>query len=227
MTDFKQAAVPIARVELLDETTVHALNRYSHLGLPEQTLLLVELHGTSAAVEEQQQAVCSLVAEYEGTQSMYADDRPRREQLWTALHKRYYACRALRPGARAIATDVCVPLSRLVETVQETLDDIQTMPMPVILHGHVGDGNFHTVVLIDEASAHEQQAFSAYSERLALRAIRHGGTCSGEHGIGIGKQRYLKTEHGPALDWMQRVKRLFDPRGVMNPGKNVDILATD
>lgn len=226
VSDFKQAAIAVARVELLDETTVHALNRYSALGLPEQTLLLVELHGSRAAVEEQQQAVSALVADYAGTQSMYASDRPRREQLWAALHKRYYACRALRPGARAIATDVCVPLSRLVDTVHETLEDIRTMPMPVTLHGHVGDGNFHTVVLIDEASAQEQQAFSDYSERLALRAIAHGGTCSGEHGIGIGKQRYLKTEHGAALNWMQRVKRLFDPRGVMNPGKNVDVIET-
>jgi len=222
VVSFRQAAIPVARVELLDPTTVQALNRYSSLALPESPLLLVELNGSAASVEEQYQMVGDLVAEHSHTVTLYADDRPRREQLWKALHKRYYACRALRPGARAIATDVCVPLSSLVETVEETLKDIETMPVPVTLHGHVGDGNFHTVVLVDENSAEEQAALSAYSQRLAQRAIRHGGTCSGEHGIGIGKQRYLAEEHGDALKWMQRIKQLFDPNGVMNPGKNVD-----
>lgn len=223
VTDFKQVGIPVARVELLDASTVNALNRFSALALPEQTLLLVELHGSPQGVAEQYRGVGELVGAYEGVQAMYADDRARRDKLWAALHKRYYACRALRPGARAIATDVCVPLARLVETVTATLDDIARMPMPVTLHGHVGDGNFHTVVLIDENDPAEQEAYAAYSQRLALRAIAHGGTCSGEHGIGLGKQRYLRYEHGAALDWMQRVKRLFDPRGVMNPGKNVDI----
>ena len=168
--------------------------------------------------------VCELVNEHADTQILYGDDRPKREQLWKALHKRYYACRALRAGALAVATDVCVPLSRLVETVEETLKDIDTMPVPVTLHGHVGDGNFHTVVLVEENSDDEMEALRAYSHRLAQRAIRHGGTCSGEHGIGIGKQRYLAEEHGGALKWMQRIKQVFDPHGVMNPGKNVDII---
>ncbi len=223
VVSFRQAAIPVARVELLDPTTVQALNRYSSLGLPESPLLLVELNGSASSVEEQYQMVGDLVAEHPHTVTLYADDRPRREQLWKALHKRYYACRALRPGARAIATDVCVPLSCLVKTVEETLKDIETMPVPITLHGHVGDGNFHTVVLVDKNSPEEQAALKAYSERLALRAIRNGGTCSGEHGIGIGKQHYLTEEHGEALKWMRRVKRLFDPNGVMNPGKNVDI----
>jgi D-lactate dehydrogenase (cytochrome) len=223
---FRQAAIPVARVELLDATTVDALNRYARLDLPAVPMLLVELHGSPSAVAEQYDAVCDIVADYPdipGTRAMFADDRPKREQLWAACHKRYYACRALRPGARAIATDICVPISRLAETVEATLADIANMPIPVTLHGHVGDGNFHTVVLIDEASATEVAAFDAYSQRLALRAIANGGTCSGEHGIGLGKQRYLRHEHGNALDWMQQVKRLFDPLGVMNPGKNVDL----
>jgi len=227
VVDFKQAAIPVARVELFDASTVRALNHYSKLGLPEQTVLMLELHGSAQAVAEQFASVQALVAEYPGVQGMYADDKARRQQLWAAMHKRYYACKAMRPGARAIATDVCVPLSRLAETVQQTLDDMRTLPMPVTLHGHVGDGNFHTVALIDEGSQQEAEAFSAYSERLALRAIANGGTCSGEHGIGVGKQRYLEREHGPALAWMQRVKRLFDPRGVMNPGKNVDLIAIE
>jgi D-lactate dehydrogenase (cytochrome) len=223
VTDFRSAGIPIARVELLDATTVGALNNYANLGLPDAHLLMVELHGSASSVLEQFEAVASLAAEYPGTRQMYADDATRRAELWAACHKRYYACRALRPGARAIATDVCVPLAWLAETVEATLADITRMPIPVTLHGHVGDGNFHTVVLYDENSAEEVRALDDYCERLALRAILNGGTCSGEHGIGIGKQRYLRQEHGNALDWMQRIKQLFDPFGIMNPGKNVDV----
>ena len=221
--DFRSAGIPVARVELLDATTVGALNNYASLGLPDAHLLMVELHGNPSSVREQFDAVSSLVADYPGTQQMYANDATRRAELWAACHKRYYACRALRPGARAIATDVCVPLARLAETVNATLADIANMPIPVTLHGHVGDGNFHTVVLYDEDSEVETEALNGYAKRLALRAIASGGTCSGEHGIGIGKQRYLRQEHGNALDWMQRIKQLFDPLGIMNPGKNVDL----
>lgn len=223
VTDCRSAGIPIARVELFDATTVGALNKYAALGLPDAHLLMVEVHGSASSVREQFDAVSSLVAELPGTSQMYADDATRRAELWAACHKRYYACRALRPGARAIATDVCVPLARLAETVSATLADIATMPIPVTLHGHVGDGNFHTVILYDEDSRAETQALEAYCERLALRAIVNGGTCSGEHGIGIGKQRYLRQEHGNALDWMQGIKQLFDPLGIMNPGKNVDL----
>ncbi|TDF63189.1 FAD-binding oxidoreductase [Cupriavidus sp. L7L] len=226
VTEFRQAAIPVARVELLDATTVRALNTYSGLTLPDSPMLLVELHGSAAAVAEQCEMVRALAADNGCTEPMYADDRAQREKLWTACHKRYYACRALRPAARAIATDVCVPISRLAETVEATLKDIEGVSIPITLHGHVGDGNFHTVVLLDETSPSELKEFNDYSKRLALRAIENGGTCSGEHGIGLGKQRYLRAEHGEALDWMRNLKSMFDPRGIMNPGKNIDIQDT-
>jgi D-lactate dehydrogenase (cytochrome) len=223
VVDFKRAGVTVARVELLDAVTVRALNNYCGLSLPETPMLLVELHGSSSVVGEQYAAICEIVEEYPNTTVMYSGDKVQRDQLWAACHKRYYACRGLRPGARTVATDICVPVSRLAQTVEETLSDIAGMPMPISLHGHVGDGNFHTVVLVDETSESEYEAFSAYSQRLAERAIENGGTCSGEHGVGHGKQKYLRKEHGIALDWMQQIKRTFDPKGLMNPGKNIDV----
>ena len=223
---FRHAAIPVARVELFDPVTVGALNRHSGLDLPESPLLLLELHGTASAVAEQFDVVRELVSDIEGTTTLHADDRDRRDQLWKSCHRRYYACRALRPGAEAIATDVCVPISKLADTVEATLADIATLPMPATLHGHVGDGNFHTVILLDPGDAQEVEVFERYSERLVLRAVEAGGTCTGEHGVGIGKQKYLAREHGTSLAWMQAVKRLFDPKGVMNPGKHIDVPAS-
>jgi D-lactate dehydrogenase (cytochrome) len=225
VVQMRQAAIPIARVELFDAATVKALNAHANLGLPESPLLLVELHGSASFVDEQYQAVRSVVEDFPGTTVLYADDRTGREKLWQACHRRYYACKSLRPGASAIATDVCVPISRLAQTIEATLEDIEDLPMPATLHGHVGDGNFHTVVLIDPLAPDEQAAFKRYSERLALRAIEAGGTCTGEHGVGLGKQRYLEREHGASLRWMQAVKALFDPANLMNPGKHIDVRA--
>jgi D-lactate dehydrogenase (cytochrome) len=220
---FKQAAIPIARVELFDAVTVEALNRYNKLDLPTSPLLLVELHGSPESVEQQYESARAIVEDFPGSRTMYGADPTARARLWEACHRRYYACRSLRPGARAIATDVCVPISALAETVEATLKDIATLPMPATLHGHVGDGNFHTVVLLDPSSHQEAQAFENYSERLALRAIAAGGTCTGEHGVGIGKQRYLAREHGSALALMQRIKKMMDPLNLMNPGKHIDV----
>lgn len=222
-TEFRQSGIPVARVELFDGLTIRALNRSEGTGLDEAPTLLVELHGSPRAVEDQEDAVAGIARAHRGEAPMRLDDADRRRSLWNACHKRYYACRAMRPGCHAVATDICVPISRLVEVIETTQQDMNGLPFPVTLHGHVGDGNFHTLCLLDPASADESAAFRDYSGRLVRRALSVGGTCSGEHGIGIGKQRYLEDEHGDALPWMRRIKQLFDPLGIMNPGKNVDI----
>ncbi len=216
-----QLGVPMARVEFLDEVQIDAVNRYSHLDYPVAPTLFFEFHGSTAGVAEQAEAV-GTVAEAQGCRGFRWATRPEdRNRLWEARHNAYYAGLALRPGARGIATDVCVPISRLADCLIATKVDIGETGLLAPIVGHVGDGNFHLVMVIDPDDHEEVARAEALHARMVRRALAMGGTCTGEHGIGYGKRAFLREEHGPGVDVMQRIKTALDPTGVLNPGKVV------
>jgi D-lactate dehydrogenase (cytochrome) len=216
-----QLGVSVARIEFLDEHQVDAVNRYSHLGLRVKPTLLFEFHGVSQrAVKEAATMAQELAAEHGGLGFEWRTTLAEREELWKARHDVYYATRALRPGSRVLTTDVCVPISRLAECIVETRMELDRASFPAVMVGHVGDGNFHVQCLLDESQLAEAAEFS---ERLVDRAQAMGGTCSGEHGIGLGKKKYLEREHGAAVDVMRALKRTLDPENRMNPGKVLDV----
>ncbi|HEU4893835.1 MAG TPA: FAD-linked oxidase C-terminal domain-containing protein [Vicinamibacterales bacterium] len=216
-----QLGIPVARIELLDDAQMDAVNRHSRLNRPVAPTLFFEFHGQSdASVDEQAQAVGEIVADHGGRDYARAMTPEDRAKLWQARHDAYYAALALRPGARGWTTDVCVPISRLAECISETKRDLADSPLVGPLVGHVGDGNFHLVMPIDPDSASEMAAAEHLTTRLVARALALGGTCSGEHGVGLGKMRFLEAEHGrEALDVMRAIKRALDPLNLMNPGK--------
>jgi D-lactate dehydrogenase (cytochrome) len=215
-----QSGLPIARIELIDSLSVRAFNSYAHLTLPERPMLMVEFHGTESSVAEQARRFGEIAGEHGGGAFTWATKPEERTKLWQARHDGYWAQMTLRPGARPFATDACVPISRLADCVEETLDDISRSSLVAPIVGHVGDGNFHVSPLIDMTSPAEIEAAEFFSARLARRAIAMGGTCTGEHGIGQKKMAYMEEEHGAAaLDLMRRVKAAFDPRNLFNPGK--------
>jgi D-lactate dehydrogenase (cytochrome) len=217
-----QSGIPVARVELLDALQVKACNAYSKLALPEMPMLFVEFHGSDAGVAEQSRRFGEIAKDFGGGPFDWATRLEDRTRLWQARHDAYWAGRALKPGAQAFATDVCVPISRLAECVVETQRDIAASDLTAPILGHVGDGNFHLTMLVDLADAGEVARAKALHERLIARALAMDGTCTGEHGVGQGKMGYLLAEHGePALAAMRAVKRALDPQGIMNPGKIV------
>jgi D-lactate dehydrogenase (cytochrome) len=213
----------VARVELLDPLTVKAINAYSKTALREVPTLFFEFHGSPAGVKEHAEIVRSIAEEHGGLDFQWASDPAERARLWTARHNAYFACLQLRPGARAITTDVCVPISRLAECVAETQHDISHASMPIPMLGHVGDGNFHLVILIDPDSERERHEAEEINGRLVRRAIAMDGTCTGEHGIGLGKMAFLREEHGGAVDVMREIKRALDPYNLLNPGKIIPL----
>jgi D-lactate dehydrogenase (cytochrome) len=214
-----QLGVPIARCELLDTLTVRAVNRYSKLALREAPMLFMEFHGTPAGVEEQARTVQEIAKELGGMDFDWATRQEDRNRLWQARHDAYPACRQVRPGSRAFTTDVCVPISRLAECIAATNEDIARASMPVALFGHVGDGNFHLVIPVDEKRAADLDEADDINRRVVSRALEMGGTCTGEHGVGIGKLDYLDAEHGDAMSVMRALKEALDPRDLLNPGK--------
>ena len=217
-----QSGIPVARIELLDALQVRACNAYSKLTLPETPMLFLEFHGSDAGVAEQSQRFGEIAAELVGGPFEWATRPEDRSKLWQARHDAYWSGRALRPGAAAVATDVCVPISRLAECVVETQRDIAESRLLAPVMGHVGDGNFHLTLLVDLADNDEVARAKALSERLVARALAMDGTCTGEHGVGQGKMAYLPAEHGEAaLDAMRAIKRALDPDGILNPGKIV------
>ena len=217
-----QSGIPIARSEFLCETTIRAINAYSKSSHPEEPHLFFEFHGTEAGVKEQAEQVQSIVATHRGSGFQWTSRAEERSQLWQARHDAYFACLQLRPGSRAIATDVCVPLSRLTECIVATQADVAEHGATIPIFGHVGDGNFHCVVLLDPNDPQDAAKARAFNRRLVERALAMEGTCTGEHGVGLGKQQYLRAELGEAVDVMCDIKRLFDPDNLMNPGKVVD-----
>jgi D-lactate dehydrogenase (cytochrome) len=218
-----QSGIPVARIELLDEAQVKACNAYSKLTLPEQPMLFLEFHGTTAGVAEQSERFGEIAGDHGGGPFKWTTNTEERTKLWQARHDAYWAVLGLRPGARPFATDVCVPLSRLAECVAETQKDIASHGLIAPIAGHVGDGNFHCSPLIDMNDPAEVAAARDFNARLIERALAMEGTCTGEHGVGQGKMKYLKAEHGGALDVMRSIKQALDPEGLMNPGKIVAI----
>jgi D-lactate dehydrogenase (cytochrome) len=218
-----QHGIPIARSEALCGLTMKAINAYNKTTYKEQPTLWIEFHGTEAGVAEQAQLVQAIATENGGEGFEWATRPEDRNRLWSARHQAYFAGLQLRPGARAVSTDVCVPISRLTECIVETTRDIECASMPIPLFGHVGDGNFHCMVLIRPDSDADLDEAKAFNERLVDRALSMEGTCTGEHGIGAGKIKSLKKELGDAVDLMVAIKRTFDPDNLMNPGKVVPL----
>jgi len=217
-----QAGIPIARSEALCATTMKAINAHSGTTYREQPTLFLEFHGTQAGVEEQAALVQDIARENGGMDFEWTAKVEDRNRLWNARHQAYFACLQLRPGSRAVSTDVCVPISRLTECIVETLKDIARASMPIPLFGHVGDGNFHCEILVRPDSESDLEEAKAFNERLVNRALAMEGTCTGEHGIGFGKMRSLRKELGEAVDLMATLKQALDPQNLMNPGKVVN-----
>ena len=215
-----QLGVPVARIELLDALAIKAINRHSKTTLREAPTLFFEFHGSPAGVEEQARTVQSIASEHGGMDFEWATRPEDRSRLWQARHDVYYACLGLKPGARALTTDVCVPISRLADCITATVVDVAASGLIAPLLGHVGDGNFHLVLLVDPGNSAEVARVHELSARLVERALEMEGTSTGEHGVGIGKQKYMAREHGDAaLAVMRAVKHALDPDDLMNPGK--------
>ena len=216
-----QCGIPIARVELLDEVQMDAVNKYSDLDYPVQPTLFLEFHGSQAGVKEQAETVAGICADFGGGDFQWATKTEDRNKLWKARHDAGYAAAALKPGCGFWATDVCVPISRLTECILETKKDIEASSLIAPIVGHVGDGNFHLVILVDPTKPDDIGAAERLNERLVMRALAMEGTCTGEHGVGYGKIDFLTAEHGEALGVMRTLKRALDPDNIMNPGKIV------
>lgn len=215
-----QAGVPIARCELMDAGAVRAVNAHDHLGLPEQPLLLMEFHGSPAGVREQAELVQAIAGEHRGSDFSWADTPEERTRLWTARHHAYLSALQTKPGSRCVTTDTCVPISKLAESINDTVDEADAAGLPYFIVGHVGDGNYHIGYLIDPDKPEERALAEELNARLVRRALQLGGTCTGEHGIGLHKQDFLLEEAGEdAVDLMRVIKQALDPRGVLNPGK--------
>ncbi len=214
-----QSGIPIARVELLDEVAIDAVNRYSDLNNIVTPTLFFEFHGTVAGVAEQAASVEAIAQRHGGLAFQWTTGEADRERLWDARKQAYYAMLALRPRARSMTTDVCVPVSRLAECIAETKRELDASNLPSPLLGHVGDGNFHILFLIDPDSPEELAEAERLNRRIVERALAMDGTCTGEHGVGIGKLNFLPIEHGEAYHVMQQIKATLDPQNLMNPGK--------
>jgi len=218
-----QLGIPVARIELMDDVQIDAINRYSKMTYPVAPTLLFEFHGDSEAhVSRQAETVQALAADRGGHRFEWATRLEDRERLWQARHNAHYAGLALRPGCRSWPTDVCVPISRLAECVVETAKECRGASFPICLVGHAGDGNFHLMYLVNPDNPAEVDEAGRLNEQLVRRALSMGGTCTGEHGVGYGKMKYMEAEHGAALDVMRSIKQALDPDNRMNPGKVLD-----
>ena len=216
-----QSGIPIARCELLDGPQMDAVNRFSGLHEPAEPSLFLEFHGSRAGVQEQVAHVETIATEFGGGAFRWAVQVEERSRLWKARHDVYFSLLAYRPGCRSLTTDVCVPLSRLADCIEATVTDIAAnLPFPAPIVGHVADGNFHCGLLLMPDDPEERRLAMEFSSRLVARALEMGGTCTGEHGVGLGKRRYLTQQYGPeTVDVMRALKTALDPRGIMNPGK--------
>jgi len=215
-----QLGVPIARCELLDANTVRIVNQHSHLSLTEGAMLLMEFHGSPAGVQEQVESVQAIAAELGGQTFEWAKTPEERTRLWTARHNAYFAGVQSRPGCKAITTDTCVPISSLADALLDSVAEVQQSGLPYFMVGHVGDGNFHMGYLIDPDQPAERELAERLNTQLVQRALRLGGTCTGEHGIGLHKMGFLVEETGSgAVTMMRSIKQALDPHNIMNPGK--------
>jgi len=216
-----QTGIPMARIEFVDAETARAFNGYAGADMPEKPHLLLEFHGSDASVKEQAERAGEIIAEFGGSDFKWSTRTEDRNALWEMRHNAYYAALSLKPGATAVVTDICVPLSRLAEAVEQTAADIAASGLPGPILGHVGDGNFHAVLMIEPGNASEKATALALAKAMSERALRLGGTVTGEHGVGMGKLDYMEAEHGPAWGVMGDIKRALDPGNLMNPGKMI------
>ncbi len=217
-----QAGIPVARCDIVCDKTIGAINAYKKTSYRVAPTVFFEFHGTKASVVEQAEAVQAIARENGGMDFQWATRPEERNRLWDARHNAYFACLQLRPGSRAVSTDVCVPISRLAECVHQTMEDVKDYIAPVPLLGHIGDGNFHLMFLVDPAKPQETVLAKEFNRRLIERALAMEGTCTGEHGIGLGKQESLRAELGEdVIAVMRDIKRVFDPENLLNPGKVV------
>ncbi|MBT9507387.1 FAD-linked oxidase C-terminal domain-containing protein [Rhodoferax sp.] len=215
-----QLGVPIARCELLDANTIRIVNKHSQLSLREGAMLLMEFHGSPAGVKEQVETVQAIAGEFGGQTFEWAETAEARTRLWTARHNAYFAGVQSRPGCKAITTDTCVPISHLADAILDSVTEAQEAGLPYFLVGHVGDGNFHIGYLIDPDKPEERVLAERLNTQLVHRALKLGGTCTGEHGVGLHKMEFLVAETGAgAVDMMRTIKRALDPKNIMNPGK--------
>jgi D-lactate dehydrogenase (cytochrome) len=215
-----QVGAPLARIEFLDEVQVRACNQYSKLSLPEQPTIFLEFIGTRAGVSEQFERALEVARGHGAANIDWAFDEQQRAALWKARHAAYFAARSLRPGSECVVADVCVPISALAECVQEARAQIDAAGLIAPIVGHVGDGNFHVLFLLDPSHPREREAVESIYGSMIEHAHRLGGTCTGEHGIGLGKRSKLVAEFGePVVQLMHRLKDAWDPRGILNPGK--------
>jgi D-lactate dehydrogenase (cytochrome) len=215
-----QLGVPIARVELIDHNSVRMVNAYAKLSLREEPMLLMEFHGSPAGVKEQAETVQEIASDHGGNAFEWATTPEERTRLWTARHNAYFAALQSRPGCRAISTDTCVPISKLADCLLDSVAETEASGLPYFLVGHVGDGNFHFGYLIDPEIPSEREIAEDLNHKLVSRALRLGGTCTGEHGIGLHKMDFLVTEAGiGAVNMMRTLKQALDPHNIMNPGK--------
>ena len=220
VTQVKQIGVPVARIEFLDEVMVEAVNKFAGLSLVEQPTLFLEFHGSNASVKENAELVGEIMRDLGGSDFKWAVNQEERNALWKARHNAYYASLAYRPGCRALTTDVCVPISRLAECIVETKRDLEDSSLVATIVGHVGDGNFHMLMLVNPNQPEDSAEAARINERLVQRALAMDGTITGEHGVGMGKKKYMQAEHGAeALDVMRSIKRALDPKNLMNPSK--------
>ena len=214
-----QSGIPVARIELLDAIQVKACNLYSKLSLPEDPLLLLEFHGSKKSVDEQSELFGEIALEFGGNNYEWTSNNEERNKLWKARHDAYWAARSYMPGTEMYSTDVCVPISRLSECIVETVKDLNDNDLIGPIASHAGDGNFHVAVMLDTNNENEVSKLGPFLDRLSDRAIKMDGTCTGEHGIGQGKRKYMYNELGNSVDVMEAIKKSFDPNLIMNPGK--------
>ena len=214
-----QSGIPVARIELLDAIQVKACNLYSKLSLPEEPLLLLEFHGSKKSVDEQSELFGEIALEFGGNNYEWTSNNEERNKLWKARHDAYWAARSYMPGTEMYSTDVCVPISRLSECIVETVKDLKDNDLIGPIASHAGDGNFHVAVMLDTNNENEVSKLGPFLDRLSDRAIKMDGTCTGEHGIGQGKRKYMYNELGNSVDVMEAIKKSFDPNLIMNPGK--------
>ena len=214
-----QAGIPVARIEFLDTAQVIAVNNYSKTNLPEAPLLLLEFHGSETSVKEQSELFGEIASDFGGNDFEWTSNNEDRNKLWKARHDAYWSCKAVRPEAEIYSTDVCVPISKLSDCITETIEDMEKNELTGPIVSHAGDGNFHVALLIDKKSDLELKKLDSFLIRISERAIRMSGTCTGEHGVGQGKRKYMLKELGGAVDIMKKVKNAFDPNKIMNPGK--------
>lgn len=216
-----QSGIPMARIEFVDAATARAFNGFAKADMPECPHLLLEFHGSEQAVQEQATRAGTLMEDFGGSDFKWSSRPEDRAALWKMRHNAYYAALSLKPGATAVVTDICVPLSKLAQAVKETRDDIAASGLPGPILGHVGDGNFHAILLIEPGNAAEKSTALDLSKRMTKRALELGGTVTGEHGVGMGKLDYMAAEHGDGWGVMAEIKRALDPGNLMNPGKMV------